>query len=105
MNDSAGYSFIRHPDDVDDLSKHSVVSQKSPEGLPVIALKRLFIVNEDDIQRRLTLHGLFQNDTKGCKLVRARSLLSKACMLVTEMRVYCVFHSVQPDAIQHLFVR
>ncbi|KAH3890262.1 hypothetical protein DPMN_014336 [Dreissena polymorpha] len=35
-------------------------------------------------------------------MIRARVLVSKAGLLVTEMRVYCVFHSVQQDAIKHL---
>ncbi|KAH3868151.1 hypothetical protein DPMN_031291 [Dreissena polymorpha] len=71
MNDSAGHSFIRLPDDVDDLSWHSVVSQKSPEGLPVNYVERLFIVNEVDIQRKISPHGLFQNDAHGCSLICA----------------------------------
>ncbi|KAH3837305.1 hypothetical protein DPMN_110691 [Dreissena polymorpha] len=37
-----------------------------------------------------------------CDLIHARSLLLKAGLLVTEMRAYCVFHSVQKDAIKHL---
>ncbi|KAH3882623.1 hypothetical protein DPMN_006566 [Dreissena polymorpha] len=39
--------------------------------------------------------GLFQNDAQGCNLIDARSLLSKACLLVTEMLVYRVFYAVQ----------
>ncbi|KAH3730674.1 hypothetical protein DPMN_056665 [Dreissena polymorpha] len=99
MNNSAGHSFIRHPDNVGDLSWHSVVSQKSPEGLPVNAVERLFIVNEVDLQRRIPLQGLFQNDAQGFNLIRARSIISKSCVFVTEIRVYCVYHSVQQDAI------
>ncbi|KAH3880367.1 hypothetical protein DPMN_004281 [Dreissena polymorpha] len=102
MNDSAGHSLIRLPDDVGDLFWHSVVLQNSPERLSVNAVERLFIVNEVDIQRRILLQGLFQNDAQGCDLIRARSLLSEACLLVTKMRVYCVFHSVQQDATKHL---
>ncbi|KAH3833491.1 hypothetical protein DPMN_106802 [Dreissena polymorpha] len=102
MKDSAGHSLIRLPDDVGDLSWHSVVSQKSQEGLPVSAVVRLFIVNEVDIQQRIHLQGLLQNDAQGCDLIRARSLLSKACLLITEMRAYCVFYSVQQDEIKHL---
>ncbi|KAH3754536.1 hypothetical protein DPMN_189212 [Dreissena polymorpha] len=102
MNDSAGHSFIRLPNDVSDLSWHSVVSQKSPEGDPVNAVECLFIVDVVDIQRRFPLQGSFQNDAQGCDLFRARSLLSKACLLVKEMRVCCVVHSVQQDAIKRL---
>ncbi|KAH3853336.1 hypothetical protein DPMN_095858 [Dreissena polymorpha] len=102
MNDSAGHSLIRLPDDVGDLCWHSVVPQKSPDGLPVNAVERLFIVNEVDIQRQIPLQGLFKNDAQGCDRIHARSLLSEACLLVKEMRVYSVFHSVQQDAIKHL---
>ncbi|KAH3833894.1 hypothetical protein DPMN_107210 [Dreissena polymorpha] len=102
MNDSAGHFFIRHPDDVGYLSWHSVVSQKYPERLPVNAVQRPFIVNEVDIQKRIPLQALFQNVAQGCDLIHARSLLSKACLLVTDMGVYCVFYSVQQDAIKHL---
>ncbi|KAH3863847.1 hypothetical protein DPMN_026850 [Dreissena polymorpha] len=45
------------------------------EGLPVNAVERLLIVNKVDIQRRIPLQGLFQNDAQGCDLIRARSLL------------------------------
>ncbi|KAH3771781.1 hypothetical protein DPMN_173110 [Dreissena polymorpha] len=69
MNDSAGHSFIRLSDDVGDLFWHSVVSQKYQEGLLVNAVERLFIVNKGDIQRRITLQGLFQNDAQGCDLI------------------------------------
>ncbi|KAH3837509.1 hypothetical protein DPMN_110900 [Dreissena polymorpha] len=79
----------------------SVVPQKSPDELPVNAVERLFIVNEVDIQRRIPLQRLFQNDAQGCDLIRARCLLSEACLLVAEMRIFCVFHSVQQDAIKH----
>ncbi|KAH3853690.1 hypothetical protein DPMN_096222 [Dreissena polymorpha] len=92
MNDSAAHFIIRLPYDVGDLSWHSVVSKKSPEGLSVNAVERLFIVNEVDIQRRIPLQRLFQNDAQGCNLIRARSLLSEACLFVTEMRVYCVLY-------------
>ncbi|KAH3842153.1 hypothetical protein DPMN_115647 [Dreissena polymorpha] len=102
MNDYAGHSFIRLPDDVGDLSWQFVLTQTSPEGLSVNAVERLFIVNEVDIERRIPLQGLFQNDAQGCNLIRARSLLSKACLSVTEMRVFYGFHSVQQDAIKHL---
>ncbi|KAH3840212.1 hypothetical protein DPMN_113657 [Dreissena polymorpha] len=43
MNDYVGHSFIKLPGDIGDLSWHSVVSQKSPEGRPVNAAERLFI--------------------------------------------------------------
>ncbi|KAH3747430.1 hypothetical protein DPMN_181857 [Dreissena polymorpha] len=74
----------------------------SPEGLPVNAVERLSIVNEVDIQRRIPLQGLFQTDAQGFDLIRARTLLSKACLLVTMMRVYYFFDSVQQDALKHL---
>ncbi|KAH3845101.1 hypothetical protein DPMN_087372 [Dreissena polymorpha] len=101
MNYSAGRSFIRPSDDVAVLSWLSVVPT-SPQGLPVIAVERLVIVYKVDIQRQIPLQGLFQNDAQGSDLIYARSILSKACLLVTEMRVYCVFYSVQQDAIKHL---
>ncbi|KAH3884635.1 hypothetical protein DPMN_008619 [Dreissena polymorpha] len=85
MNDYAGNSLIRLPDDVGDLFWHSVVSQKSPKELPINAVERLFIVNEVDIQRRIALQVLFQNDAQGCDLIRGRSLLLEACVLVTVM--------------------
>ncbi|KAH3884191.1 hypothetical protein DPMN_008164 [Dreissena polymorpha] len=66
MNDSAGNSFIRLPDDVRDLSWHPIVFQKSPEGLLVNSVKHLFIVNEVDMQPQIPLQGLLQNDAQGC---------------------------------------
>ncbi|KAH3752580.1 hypothetical protein DPMN_187201 [Dreissena polymorpha] len=71
MNNSAGHSFIRLPDDVGDLSCHLVVSQKLPERLPVNAAERLFMVNEVDVQRRIPLQGLFPTDAQGCNLICA----------------------------------
>ncbi|KAH3886492.1 hypothetical protein DPMN_010502 [Dreissena polymorpha] len=52
-------SCLRLSDDADDLSWHTLVSQKSPEGLPVNAVEHIFIVNEVDIQRRIPLQGCF----------------------------------------------
>ncbi|KAH3700029.1 hypothetical protein DPMN_074994 [Dreissena polymorpha] len=70
------------------------------EGLPTNVVERLFLVYEVDIQGRTQLHGLFQNDAQGCNLIRARSFFSKAGLFAMELRVYCVFHSVQQDAIE-----
>ncbi|KAH3855495.1 hypothetical protein DPMN_098081 [Dreissena polymorpha] len=53
MNDSSGHPFIRLSNDVEDLFWHFVVSQKSPEGLPVNIVKRLLILDEDDIQGQI----------------------------------------------------
>ncbi|KAH3778317.1 hypothetical protein DPMN_179772 [Dreissena polymorpha] len=103
MNDSAGHSLIGLPDYFGDLFWHPVVPQTFPEGLPVNAIKRLFNVNEVDILRRIPLKGLCPNDAQGCDLIRARFLISEACLLVMEMRVYCVFHLVQQDAMKHFF--
>ncbi|KAH3783285.1 hypothetical protein DPMN_161220 [Dreissena polymorpha] len=64
MNDSAGHFFIRLLDDVGDLFWQSVVFQTSPEGLLVNAVESLFTVNKVDIQRRIILKGLFQNDAQ-----------------------------------------
>ncbi|KAH3841707.1 hypothetical protein DPMN_115180 [Dreissena polymorpha] len=45
---------------------------------------------------------MFKNDAQGCNLIRAVSILSKANLLATVIRVYCVFHSVQQGAIKQL---
>ncbi|KAH3789799.1 hypothetical protein DPMN_167987 [Dreissena polymorpha] len=64
MNDYVCHPLIRLPDDVGELSWHSVLSQMSTEGLPVNAVERLFIVYAVNIQGRITLKGLFQNDAE-----------------------------------------
>ncbi|KAH3824354.1 hypothetical protein DPMN_126189 [Dreissena polymorpha] len=87
MNDYAGHPFIRLPDDVGDLSWHSVVPQKSPEGLPVNVVERLFIVDKVVIQWLIPLQRLFQNYSQGCALIRARSIILNAGLLVTVMLV------------------
>ncbi|KAH3871884.1 hypothetical protein DPMN_035099 [Dreissena polymorpha] len=95
-------SLIRLLGAVGDLFLHPRVSQKCPPyGLKVNAVERLLIVDEVDIQRRIPLQRFFQNDAHGCVLTRSRSLLPDAGLLFTKIRIYCIFHSLQQDAIKH----
>ncbi|KAH3804724.1 hypothetical protein DPMN_133012 [Dreissena polymorpha] len=79
INDCSRYHIIRLTDDIVDISWHSKASQKLPEGIPVNAVERLFIVDVVNMEGRITLQELFQNDAQGCNLIRAQSLISKAC--------------------------
>ena len=93
---SAVHPFISFSDDVGYRSCHSVVSKKSSEGLPINAIELLIVIV--DRGRANSTLGLFHNDTHGCDMIRH----SKAGSLVTEMRVYYIFHSVLQNAIEHL---
>ncbi|KAH3871894.1 hypothetical protein DPMN_035109 [Dreissena polymorpha] len=99
-------SLIKLLGAVGDLFLHPRVSQKCPPyGLKVNAVERLLIVDEVDIQRRIPLQRFFQNDAHGCVLTRSRSLLPDAGLLFTKIRIYCIFHSLQQDAIKTSFQR
>ncbi|KAH3710343.1 hypothetical protein DPMN_069820 [Dreissena polymorpha] len=50
MKYSVGYIFIKLPGDVCDIFWHYVVSQYSPEGLPIDAFECNLIVDEDDVE-------------------------------------------------------
>ena len=95
MDGPAGHPLIGILDDVGDLLWHTVVSQQLPEGLSVCTVGCLFIVNEVDVEKRIPLRRLLQDDAQCCYLVSAGPVSAKAGLLVSELRINSVLHSVQ----------
>ena len=60
-------------------------SEANRKSLSVDAVKRLFQVNETDVQRCVPLFALFQNLAQSEDVIRAGSLRAETCLLWSEV--------------------
>ena len=71
------------------------MSQQLSGGLSVYAAKHFLIVHEVDVEGRVPLLRLFQDDAQRRYLVSAGSILAKASLLISELGVDSILHLVQ----------